>query len=247
DGSVAWRNAVAWKLDAASLVGSHIAVVGRTEWRDREKRIIPWMGWISLESGKLVSGAPLTALAAKDPQLGKLLVHPQGVFMSFREEMKDLDMRLHRLEPKSSAISLASYSPLPAAPRLDPIFAAAWAARFPGWSLATIEKSLAASVVEQDEKLELQLQLHPLQETTLIHSGDDGKSLVVRVDRRQVKKEIRIVVRRGNEILLDGAMTDQGNVSQVKLDLPPRRSAGDLVQVALLGEGTIWVRDLTIQ
>ncbi|EAQ77851.1 PQQ-binding-like beta-propeller repeat protein [Blastopirellula marina] len=247
DGGVVWRRSDDWQVYSAAIAGSYLVEIASSGRRSGDKQITPWIRWLSLETGELLSGVPLAKLSAKDPQLGKLLIHPQGAYVSFRPEVRDLDIRLHRLEPGEAPLALGEYQPLAAAKPLYPTFAAAWAGRFPDWRIATLETSGGATIVEQDGKLEFQLGLHPSNETTLIHPAGDGKLVFLTVDRSKGSGAVHVSVRCGQETLFDGAMPEEGELAKISVNLPPNRQAGDLVQISLQGRGKILVRDLTIQ
>ncbi|UUO05429.1 PQQ-like beta-propeller repeat protein [Blastopirellula sp. J2-11] len=247
DGSVVWRHNDDWQVYSAATAGSYLVEIASSGRRSGDKEIIPWIRWLSLETGELLSGVPLAKLSAKDPQLGKLLIHPQGAYVSFRPEVRDLDIRLHRLEPGDAPLALGAYQPLAAAKPLYPTFAAAWAGRFPDWRIVTLETSSGATIVEQDGKLEFQLSLHPSNETTLIHPAGDGKLVFLAAERSKGSGAVHVSVRCGQESLFDGAMTEEGELAKISVNLPPNRQAGDLVQISLQGGGKILVRDLTIQ
>ncbi|PQO27816.1 hypothetical protein C5Y96_17125, partial [Blastopirellula marina] len=152
-GEVAWRNADDWQIYSASIAGPYlIEVAGEGRRNGNSKEIVPWIRWLSLESGQWIAGAPLTKLTDKDPQLGKLLVHPQGTFVSHRNEARDLDVRLHRLAVDGEPLPLGEYRQVPGAKEIYPTFAAAWAGQFPGWRFATAETSGGQTVVDQEGK-----------------------------------------------------------------------------------------------
>ncbi|MCC9609522.1 PQQ-like beta-propeller repeat protein [Blastopirellula sp. JC732] len=248
DGEVAWKHDDDWQVYSAAIAGSYLIEVaggGRRLGNDRE--ITPWIRWLSLETGRPIAGVPLAKLTDKDPQLGKLLIHPQGTYVSHRKEARDLDLRLHRLEAASDPLKLGDYQPVAGAKPIFPTFAAAWGGSFPGWRFATAETTSGQLIIEQDGKPEFELNLHPTNETTLIHPAEAGKQVTLAVDRRGARGAIRAQVRCGDQMLLEGPMTDEGDQAKFSVNLPPNHQAGDLVEISLTGGGKILVRNLTIQ
>ncbi|PQO45072.1 PQQ-binding-like beta-propeller repeat protein [Blastopirellula marina] len=248
DGSVVWRHQDDWQVYSAAIAGEYlIEIAGVGMRRGNDKFATPWIRWLSLETGKPVSGVPLATLTAKDPQLGKLLIHPQGTFVSFRPEARDLDIKLRRLEPAGQPLPLGDYEPLAAAKELYATVADAWAGQYPGWRFVTLEVMASVMLVEKEGKFEFELNLHSTNETTMIRPVGDGKTVSLTVDRSDAKGPIRAVVHCGQQTLLEGPMTDEGNLAKFSLNLPPDRQAGDLLQISLQGNGKILVRDLTVQ